>query len=76
MGVTVEGSIAHWRGFAPWQEARKFARHAKRRRLNPDDINHALKSRNLEVMRLNRGAVGFDRARKGERPLTLPVPPH
>ena len=32
-----------------WQEATKFMRHSKRRRLTTDDINHSLKLRNLEV---------------------------
>ncbi len=32
------------------QEASKFARHAKRQRLNPEDINMALKLRNLEPL--------------------------
>ena len=33
------------------QEAMKFMRHAKRSKLSTEDINHALKVRNLEVFR-------------------------
>jgi hypothetical protein len=31
------------------QESAKFARHSKRRRVTPDDVNMALRLRNLEV---------------------------
>ena len=33
------------------QESSKFARHAKRRKLTPEDINAALRARNVEVDR-------------------------